>query len=414
MDSSRQIRLAIYRKKFGAMLIAVQIAITLAILSNAVALIAERLSWSSQSTGIDEDNVFFAYAENVDINSNLVAEQVSDLSALRAMPGVVDAYATNSFPLQGGGWSMSVGLAPSQKTPTAISSYYFGDEHALRTLGLKLIAGRNFSASEIVDRNADAFPPVSGFIITRTLADKLFPAGDALGKSVYVESETKPTPIIGIVDRLQGPFVDATGYFGSFAESSILAPYRLLDSYSTFAVRAAPGSLNQVMKAAETALGSINGSRIITVQSMTEVRKTAYRSDRGLALLLGAVTMTLVAVTSFGMFGLTSYWVAQRRRQIGIRRALGATRLAILRQFQQENLVIAVLGAVAGVALSVALNLWLVQHFEMIRIHAVNVAGAAVALILLGQIAVYWPARHAARISPAAAVRGAQFRESNR
>jgi putative ABC transport system permease protein len=414
MHSNRQVRLAIYRKKFGAVLIAVQIAITLAILSNAVTLIAERMSWSSQSTGIDEDNVFFAYAENVDVNPNLGAEQASDIGALRAMPGVVDAYATNSFPLQGGGWSMSVGLVPSQKNPTAVSSYYFGDGHALHTLGLKLIAGRNFESSEIVDRDRNAFPPVSGFIITRSLADRLFPAGDALGKSVYVESETKSTQIIGIVDRLQGPFVDASGYFGSFAENSILAPYRLLDEYSTFAVRAAPGNLNRVMKAAEKTLGSINGSRIITVQSMTEVRKTAYRSDRGLALVLGAITVTLVAVTSFGMYGLTSYWVVQRRRQIGIRRALGATRLAILRQFQQENLVIAALGGAAGIALSVALNLWLVQHFEMIRIHAANVAGAAVVLILLGQIAVYWPARHAASISPVVALRGAQFRESKR
>jgi putative ABC transport system permease protein len=407
MDSGRQIRLAIHRKKFGAALIAVQIAVTLAILSNAVTLIAERLSWSSQSTGIDEDNVFFAYAENVDVRLNLGAEQAADLAALRAMPGVVDAYATNSFPLQGGGWSMSVGLLPSQKQSRAETSYYFGDQHALHTLGLKLIAGRNFLPSEIVDRDSNAFPPVSGFIITRALAQKLFPAGDALGKSVYVESDTTPTPIVGIVDRLQGPFVDASGYFGSFAESSILAPYRLLNEYSTFAVRAAPGSLNQAMKAAETVLGSINGSRIVSVQSMTEVRKNAYRSDRGLALILAVVTVTLVAVTSFGMFGLTSYWVAQRRRQIGIRRALGATRRAILRQFQQENLVIALLGAAAGVALSVSLNLWLVQHFEMIRIHAANVAGATIALILLGQIAVYWPARHAASISPAVAVQGA-------
>jgi putative ABC transport system permease protein len=130
--------------------------------------------------------------------------------------------------------------------------------------------------------------------------------------------------------------------------------------------------------------------------------------------VLGAITATLVAATSFGMFGLTSYWVGQRRRQIGIRRALGATRLAILRQFQQENLVIAALGGIAGIALFVALNLWLVQHFEMIRIHAVNVAGTAVALILLGQIAVYWPARHAASISPVVALRGAQFRHSKR
>jgi putative ABC transport system permease protein len=414
MDGSQSIRRAIYRKKFGAALIAVQIAITLAILSNAITLIAERLTWSSQSTGIDEANIFFAFAENVDVHPNLGAELATDLATLRAIPGVVDAYATNAFPLQGGGWSMSVGLLPSQKDGRAQTSYYFGDEHALRTLGLKLIAGRNFSSAEIADRDSNSFPRANGFIITRTLADKVFPRGDALGKSIYVESDTVSAPIIGIVDRLQGPFVDASGYFGSFVENSILAPFRLLDEYSTFAVRAAPGSLNQVMKAAEKTLGTINGSRIITVQSMAEVRRSAYRSDRGLASILAAVTVTLVAVTSFGMFGLTSYWVAQRRRQIGIRRALGATRRAILRQFQRENLVIAALGAVAGIALSVALNLWLVQHFEMIRIDAVNVAGAAVALILLGQIAVYWPARHAASISPVAALRGAQFRESKR
>jgi putative ABC transport system permease protein len=414
MDSSQPIRRAIYRKKFGAALIAAQLAITLAILSNAITLIAERLTWSSQSTGLDEANIFFAFAENVDVHPNLGAELANDLAALRAVPGVVDAYATNAFPLQGGGWSMSVGLVPSQRDGRAQTSYYFGDEHALNTLGLKLIAGRNFSASEIVDRDSNSFPRANGFIITRTLANKVFPRGDALGKSIYVESDTVSAPIIGIVDRLQGPFVDASGYFGSFVENSILAPYRLLDEYSTFAVRTAPGSLNQVMKAAEKTLASINGSRIITVQSMPEVRRSAYRSDRGLASILAVVTVTLVAVTSFGMFGLTSYWVAQRRRQIGIRRALGATRRAILRQFQRENLVIAALGAVAGIALSVALNLWLVQHFEMIRIDAVNVAGAALALILLGQMAVYWPARQAASISPVAALRGAQFRPSRR
>jgi putative ABC transport system permease protein len=405
---NRQVLLAIYRRKFGAVLIAVQIALTLAILSNAATLIVERLTWSSQSTGIDEDNTFFAYAENVDINANLSAEQGADLAALRVITGVVDAYATNSFPLQGGGWSIAVDLAPSQKTPTAEASYYFGDEHALHTLGVKLIAGRNFSPSESIERSSNAVPPVSGLIITRALADRVFPGGEALGKSIYVDRTTTPAPIIGIVDRLQGPFVDAAGHFGTFTENSVLAPYRLLDEYSTFAVRAEPGKLFQAMKDVEKTLGSINGSRIITVQSMAEVRKSAYRSDRGIALVLSVVTITLVAVTAFGMYGLTSYWVMQRRRQIGIRRALGATRRAILRQFQKENLLIAGMGAIAGIALAVALNLWLVQHFQMVRIHSRNVVGAAIAMLLLGQIAVFWPARRAAQVPPALAVRGSQ------
>jgi putative ABC transport system permease protein len=119
MDSSRQIRLAIYRKKFGAVLIAVQIAITLAILSNAVTLIAERLSWSSQSTGIDEDNIFFAYAENVDVNP-IWAQSRRRILALRAMPGV-GCLCDEFLSPAGGGWSMSVGLVPSQKHPQRAS-----------------------------------------------------------------------------------------------------------------------------------------------------------------------------------------------------------------------------------------------------------------------------------------------------
>ena len=75
-----------------------------------------------------------------------------------------------------------------------------------------------------------------------------------------------------------------------------------------------------------------------------------------LAVILGVVCAALVAVTSFGIVGLTSYWVAQRRRQIGIRRALGATRNAIIRYFQTENLMIAGAGAAVGIALAVCLE----------------------------------------------------------
>src|SRR5271163_2498224 len=166
MDSSRQIRLAIYRKKIGAVLIAVQIAVTLAILSNAVTLIAERLSWSARPTGIDEANIFFLFATSVDKPPSLAALQSSDLAVLRSMDGVASAYATNSYPLQGGGWSMDVRLKADQKTPSAHMAYYFGDEQALSTLGVKLIAGRNFTASEIVDRDESSIPSASGIIIT--------------------------------------------------------------------------------------------------------------------------------------------------------------------------------------------------------------------------------------------------------
>jgi putative ABC transport system permease protein len=160
------------------------------------------------------------------------------------------------------------------------------------------------------------------------------------------------------------------------------------------------------MKAAQAALSTLNPNRVIKVSSMLETRAEAYRTQRGLAGLLGAVALTLVAVTAFGMVGLTSYWVSQRRRQIGIRRALGATRLAILRQFQRENLIIAAAGVVAGCVLAIALNVWLVGRFEMVRIGNGYIVGGGLAMLLLGQLAVFLPASRAMGIPPATAARG--------
>ena len=404
---SRSARFAVYRKKSGAVLIAVQIAVTLAILANALALIVDRLSWSARLTGIDEADIFYVYATSVDKPPSFAALQSSDLAALRSIAGVMNVYATNSFPLEGGGWSMSANLQADQKTPSAHISYYFGDEQALDTLGVKLIAGRNFNASEIVDRDANSVPPATPIIITRALAQRLFPRSEALGKSIYLETKD-PSPIVGIIDRLQGPFIAATGFMSTFTENSVLAPFRPLSDSSTYVVRSKPGSLNQALKAAQNKLEGINGSRIISARSMGEVRASAYRSNRGLTLILGVVAFILVAVTAFGMAGLTSYWVAQRRRQIGIRRALGATRLDILRLFQKENLLIVSSGILVGILLTIALNTWLIGRFEMVRLHSVYLIGSCIAMLLLGQLAVLWPAMRAALVPPALAIRASQ------
>jgi putative ABC transport system permease protein len=401
-------RLAIYRKKAGAVLIVLQIAVTLAILSNALGLIVDRLSWSARLTGIDEANIFFIYATSVDKPTNLAALQSYDLALLRSIAGVANTYTTNSFPLEGGGWSMSADLQPDQKSPSAHVSFYFGDQQALDTLGIRLITGRNFTASEVLDRDGSTTPPATDIIITRALAQRLFPKENALGKSIYIETKN-PSPIIGIIDRLQGPFVAATGFMSTFTENSVIAPFRLLSDSPTYVVRVKPGTLSEVMKAAQSKLEGINGSRMISVKSMAEVRARAYRSNRGLTLILGAVALILVAVTAFGMAGLSSYWVAERRRQIGIRRALGASRRSILRLFQKENFLIAFSGVVAGALLALALNLWLIGHFEMVRLSPTYVIGSALFLLLLGQIAVLWPAMRAARVPPALAIRGFQI-----
>src|SRR6185437_3189155 len=141
--------------------------------------------------------------------------------------------------------------------------------------------------------------------------------------------------------------------------------------------------------------------------AMKPTRACAYRDDLGFSIFLAVVTWLLLGVTAAGIVGLTSYWVSRRRRQIGVRRALGATRGAIVWYFLGENLLIASAGIVAGTALTIGLNLWIASAFGMPHIPVGYVLAGIVTLLLLGQLGALWPAWRAASIPPAIAARSA-------
>jgi putative ABC transport system permease protein len=392
------------KKYFAPALMSVQVAISLAILTNASTFVLARLLWTSASTGADESHLFYLWAENVNPVANMAAEQTNDIGMLRSMDGVDDAFPTNQYPLAGGGYSTEIDLSPGQHSPTAMASFYFVDDHGLRTLGLRLISGRNFQPSEIVERKPNE--PAAGYIVTAALARQLFPQDNALGKSIYVDKLTQAAPIIGIVERLQGPFVDSTGFFGTFVENSVLAPYRFIDDTTTYVVRTKRPIIIDVMRNAENSLRQVNGARIVSSKSMLAVREAAYGSARTLAIMLALVVLILIAVNAFGIFGLTSFWVSQRTRQIGIRRALGANKSAIVRFFQRENALMVLSGVVIGIVLAFALNTFIAQKLEIVRMKSSHLIVSSCLLLVLGQVAAVWPALRASRISPASAMRG--------
>jgi putative ABC transport system permease protein len=123
--------------------------------------------------------------------------------------------------------------------------------------------------------------------------------------------------------------------------------------------------------------------------------------------LLITVSISLLVVTALGIIGLASFWVQQRSKQIGIRRALGATRGQILRYFQTENFLLATLGIVLGMLAAYAINLALMNMYELPRMPLHYLPLGALLLWVLGQIAVFGPARRAAAVPPAVATRGA-------
>jgi putative ABC transport system permease protein len=399
---------ALRHHKAGTVLIALQIALTLAIVCNALFIVQQRVAHLSEPTGIDEGNLFVIDNQWADQMSpqQVDAQMQADLATLRQLPTVRDATSSNSYPLRGGGWDDFITMTPDQEQKTTDATVYFGDTHFIDTLGLKLIAGRNFLPDEIeplVPRQL-ATPPV--VIVTKALADKLYPKGDALGKTFYAMSKT-PTTIIGIVQRLQRAEVDT--WSRPYAYQALIWPRRLDASGTYYIVRARPGQLAAAMHEAKKALIAQNRMRIIDpedgVLSFAQVRHRAYDSDRGTAILMGIICAVLLVITGAGIVGLTSFWVGQRRKQIGIRRALGATRRDVLNYFLAENLLITAGGVVVGIVLAVAINLWMIAHVEMTRLPWFYVLSGVIVLLLLGQGAALAPALRASRVAPVEATR---------
>ncbi|WP_243041840.1 ABC transporter permease [Dyella sedimenti] len=399
---------ALRQHKAGTLLIAMQIALTLAIVCNALFIIQQRLAHLSEPTGIDEPDIFVVQNEWVGklSTSQADARMQEDLRAIRQLASVQDVTPSNSYPLRGSGWDDGIRLKPDQLQDTSGSTVYFGDEHFIDTLGVKLVAGRNFRPEEVapMDMRYSLSPPV--VIVTRALADKLFPAGDALGKTIYLAGS--PTAIVGIIDQLQAQSVER--WAAAFAHRSVIVPRRLAVSLGAYyIVRARPGQLDAAMRETPRALFAINPRRVISdkdgLLSFAQVRDRAYERDRGMAILMGLICVVLLAITAAGIVGLTSFWVGQRRKQIGVRRALGATRRDILGYFLTENLLISCGGALLGVLLAVAVNLWLVVRFEMNRLSLAYVLAGVVLLLLLGQGAVLAPALRASRVPPVEATR---------
>jgi putative ABC transport system permease protein len=404
----RPIISAMCRNKVGPILTAAQMAITLAILCNALFIIQQRLALSERPTGVDEANVVVLDNQWVGNPPDLIARQQGDLAALRSLPGVLDAYATQSVPLSGGGSSDGIDLHPDQEHASAQVALYFGDQHAIGALGLKLIAGRNFTPDEVMDKvGYDDIKSPAAIIITKGVANNLFPNARAVGQSIYDKYLKRRVPIVGVVDRLQVPWVSADGWRSKFSDNSVILPFRFVSPYPIlYVIHTQPGHAATVIQAAPKKLFDISRARVIgKTRAMPTLRAEIYKDDKGLAVILGVVCTALLAVTAFGIVGLTSYWVAQRRRQIGIRRALGATRNAIIQYFQTENLLIAGAGAAIGIALAVSLNLWMVSAFAMQRLNTGYTLIGGVVVMLLGQAAALWPAFKAASIPPALATR---------
>jgi putative ABC transport system permease protein len=402
----RPILSTLRRHKTTALLVVLEIALTCAIVCNAVFLVSQRIDRIHMPSGVAEHELIQVNMADIGKTADERARTLTDLATLRAIPGVTEVASVNQVPFGRSSNNSGIKLDPKQNKPTLNATNYFG-ENIGQTLGVQLVAGRLLQPEDYVNLSeaAKAFKAgkVEGLprlaVITQSMAERLYPGQSALGKTLWLGSET-PLQVVGVVKNLVRPSI----WNDAEAQYSMMVPMRVEDNQ--YLIRTSPDQRERVLAAAMAVLKKNNPKRIFwQKRTWDEIRHGFFDGDRAMTGLLVGVCVALLVVTALGIVGLGSFWVAQRRRQIGVRRALGATRGHILRYFQTENFLLATIGIALGMVLAYGINLFLMVHYELPRLPAIYFPVGALALWLIGQAAVLGPALRAAAVPPVVATR---------
>jgi len=394
---------ALLHNKLGVLLIALQIAFTMTVVINAVFIINERSRLMARPSGLDEANIFYLSSIGFGDDYNEAVAIADDLALLRNTPGVVDATVINAIPVSGSGSSTGAQLVRDPTKPSVGVANYSVDEQAINTMNLNLIAGEGFSAGDVSWRVQGEASAVSKTVITAAMAQEMFPelaVNEVVGKSFFVGGRDM-LQVVGIVERMQAPWPEST-----LVERSLMVPEVALDDFTLYLIRTAPGERDRLMVAVEEMLVSNNENRIIReLKSLAETREDSYRVDSAMSTILKIVIATLVFITSMGIVGLAVFSINRRRKQIGTRRALGATQLEILRYFMLENFLITGAGVLLGAVFTLAFSIMLTTNFNLPAMAWYYTPVGMLVLLLVGQIAVFGPSSGAARTEPAIATR---------
>ena len=397
------------RHKLTSWLLVLEIALTCAIVCNAVFLIGQRLQRMDMPSGVAEHELLQIQVADVTAPSNPYARMAEDVAVLRQVPGVISVASSNQVPFGSSSSNGNIRLDPAQPERTLFATTYFG-ENLVQTLGTRLVSGRDLKPDDFVDvetamkglGNGDSKSLPHVTLITRTLAERLWPGQNPLGRVIYL-TPVVGLRVVGVVDSLVRP----NAYDKAKAQYTMVVPIRMgANKDQSYLIRTRPEDRASVMAAALAALKKVDPQRVVTTKrSFDEVRRKFFQDDRAMAGMLVGVIAALLIVTALGIVGLASFWVAQRRRTIGVRRALGATRANILHYFQTENFLLATIGIALGMVLAYGINLFLMLHYELPRLPAVYFPVGAIVLWLIGQVAVLGPALRAAAVPPVVATR---------
>jgi putative ABC transport system permease protein len=397
-------------------LVVMEMAMSLMLLVGASLLVQSILRLERQQLGIRQDHLLTGhfYLPPVRFSDPGAVTRFSDQFAdrVRALPGALEASVTTSIP-PNYGWMQMLGIPGHPATRIQdIPSVKFAltDAHFLRTFGIPLIRGRDFATSD-----SATSPPVA--LISQELARRYFPTENPLGQRIHIGPPQflHIPPGSNITDSAD---VTIIGVIGDFRNSGLASPpepqiivlysqHPLVNyGFKDLVIRTASNPHLLIPEIARQLHAMDADMPFAQVETIDEIVEQQTGSQRFTTLLLGLFAAAGLVLAAVGIYGVVSYLVAQRRRELAVRVAVGASAANVLWLVLRNGLQMAVLGASMGL-----MGVWATQKlinkllFGISPVDPLTFAGSAVFLVAVVMAACWVPARRAARVDPCTALR---------
>jgi putative ABC transport system permease protein len=390
------------QQRFRKLLVAAQVALSVTLVAGASLLIASFVRLSHQDPGFKPENLWIGLsampqAQYPDVASRTrFAEQMT--SALRATPGLKEVSISVGFPLFNGGGATLYTRADGNVPPVAERKGAPSNDITpgwLRTLGIPLLAGRDFNEQDIADH-----PNV--VLISATGAKSVFGNENPIGKTLLVTSGSVPVEIVGVVGDVRSARLDQQNdmeFYRPFAQENF--------PFVTMTVRS-PLPPDSVTKSVQAVLKTIDpGLALILPQPVSEIMAQALGQAKLMMVLLGVFAGVALLLATVGIYGAVAYTVEQRTGEIGVRMALGAQTMDVLRLVVKQGMMPVLFGLIAGLAAALALGRLIAAQLYQTSAHNPLLLGGTMGVLALAALlACLFPARRASLVNPVEALRG--------
>ena len=400
----RPILLSLKHNKFFALLIIVQVALTLAVVSNALFVTTSTLKEWNLPSGL-------AHRQIISVKPQFFAPDVSmgqiireDIDRLSQLPGVTAVTPNSEAPFEAEA-VRRVYVDTRDDAEGFQTVVINGQANMTQVLGLTLLEGRGFNRlDEVWGAQGSEAASAAVVMISEAMAQVLFPDESPLGKTIWLAQNSDPVEVVGVYSNFM------TGEELNFYGMSFRSILRPQVSWQTgvdpnYLLRVEPGVDDGIFEEIRNTLYQTKGRYVYSVERLSRVQKRMYDGRGSNALILLVVSLVLVLITAFGTGGLVSFLVNQRKRQIGTRRALGASKWAVVRYFLVENTLVTWIGLLLGAGLTISIAFLLNDAGSADILDPAYLVMTGLALWLINIFAVWLPARRAANVPPSIVTR---------